>query len=236
MAIIRQKQQAMGALEIGEVSVTDYNPVTILATGIQSLVQGVATAVAGGQAKVAAEAKAKGGNPATSADGTTSITAADFIQSGTSCKPRNWIALGYVQNLQRQANRVAHKYGWGKVGVDGEVGPATLALVKKIQSKHSDVMGNAASCVWIAADADVIGDQIKDVADALGVPATVSAPPAPTPVAYTPAGKVPPPGPGGASAMNAFGGMTSGQKAIFVGLLGGIGYVVYKKSKKKGRR
>lgn len=171
-------------------------------------------------------------------DGSGSISASDFKAVGTACKPMNVIALGFAVNLQNQMNRVAKVKGFGKVAPDGAIGPGTLALLKKIQAANPQILGNTTACIWIAADADVIGDQVKQYADALGAPATVSHPAGQAASIVTKSGltvTIPQAG-ASASVLDAFGGMSGTQKVVFGGLLGGIGYVLYKKSTKKGRK
>lgn len=212
-------------------TVESYNPFSIAIAGVQS----IASAITSSSIQ---QATAGGVDLMKTSDGTTSISQSDFKNVGGVCKPMNFPALAYSKNLQTQMNRVAHSKGYGKIGEDGEIGPGTLALLKKIQAAYPQIMGNTAACIWIAADSDVIGDQVKQVADSLGVPAKVPTPPSVAASVVTKTGlTVIPPGPGtGAGAFNAFSGMSTGQKAIFGGLLGGIAYVVYKKSKKGKRR
>lgn len=113
----------------------------------------------------------------TSAAGSSSITASDFFQKNGVCKPANFVALAYAMNLQDHLNRVAQIKNFAKVGVDGAIGALTLALFKKVQAiSAGSVMGDASSCINIAADADVLSVQVKDLADKLGAPDKVSSP------------------------------------------------------------
>lgn len=110
--------------------------------------------------------------------GGNSTTAADFVNVGGICKPQNFPALDAVRLFQGQLNRVAQMKGFSKVSVDGAVGPSTLALFRKVQSSASPgtVMGDASSCMGVAPDVDVLGQQIQQFADSLGAPAVVAGP------------------------------------------------------------
>lgn len=184
---------------------------------------------------VAAEqAPAADGNVHVSAAGGTSISAADF---NANCKPNNFVALKYVQSLQDQLNRVATAKGYPLIGVDGQVGPGTLSLFKKVQAAFpTALMGDASSCLYISADADVLADQVKSIADTAGAPAFVTAPPG---KAATIAGKVTgtpirPPGAPAASVGDVFKGITAGQGVVLAGMAGLAVYLL--KKKKKGRK
>lgn len=181
----------------------------------------------------AASVPASEGNINVSAAGDKSISAADF-QPGT-CKPMNLPALNYVFNLQSQLNRVAAVKGFSKIGRDGQVGPGTLGLLKKVQAAFPTVMGDAKSCLYVSADADVIGDQVKDVADSLNAPASVAPASSKAATIVTKSGLlVTPPGMPAASLTGAFAGITPVQGVALLGIAGGIGYFLLRK--KKGKR
>lgn len=205
-----------------------YNPLALITAGASAVATAISGATAGAAEAAATQTFASGN----------SISMADFKTVGGVCKPLNFPALGYVKTMQQQMNRVAQVKGFSKIGVDGAVGPGTLALLVKIQQASAgEVMGNTSSCIYVAGDADVIGEQVKSYADSLGAPAQVSGPPA-VPAIVTQAGLplAAPPGSGvGASVSGAFSGMTGGQKALLAGMTGGIGFLLYKKMK-KGKR
>lgn len=208
---------------------SEYNPLALITAGAEALTTAVQTATASAADAAGASTFAQGN----------SISMADFKTVGNVCRPMNFPALGYVQEMQRQMNRVAEKKGFSKVGVDGAVGPGTLALLAKIQQASAgEVMGNTSACIYVAGDADVIGDQVKAYADSIGAPATVPAPPsAPKVVTATGAVLAAPPGGGiQASVGGAFSGMTSGQKLALAGMAGGIGYLIHKKMKRGKKR
>lgn len=212
-----------------EDAVSLYNPL--------SLITAAATAVS-----AAVQGTIGGADPSTTkfASGN-SISMSDFKTVGGICKPTNFPALAYVKTMQQQMNRVAQKKGFSKIGVDGAVGPGTLALLAKIQQASSgEVMGNTSSCIYVAGDADVIGEQVKSYADSIGAPVTVQGPPAVPAIVSAATGAVltAPPGTGvGAQVAGAFSGMTGGQKLALAGMTGGIGYLIYKKThKKRGKR
>lgn len=168
------------------------------------------------------------------ASGTTT-TASDFKNVGGVCKPMNFPALGAVQEFQRQLNRVAQIKKFSKIAVDGAVGPQTIALFRKVQAiSNGNVMGDPSSCMGIAPDVDVLADQIRDLANALGAPAQVSgglqiAPPS----IVTKSNKVisAPASAGAAGLMGGSGGL---ETLAIVGVAGGIGYLLF--FHKKGRR
>ena len=181
---------------------------------------------------------AKGLGKATPADvptasGGTSISASDFSTARAGvCKPTNLTALGYVKELQKQLNRVAQAKGYSKIGVDGEIGPGTLALFAKVQAgAGTQIMGSAGSCMGIAPDADVLSAQVQAYADSIGAPAQASAVlslKAPTIVK-----------PNGvevaeAGVMDSFGRLQTLEQVAIVGVLGGVGYLLLTK-KKRGR-
>lgn len=186
---------------------------------------------------------AKGLDVATAADvptanGTGSITAADFkTLTGGVCKPTNLTALTFAKNLQNQLNRVAQVKGFSKVGVDGEIGPATGALFAKVQAAAggSQIMGTPSSCTGIAPDADVLGSQVQVYADSLGAPLAVS----PSQFALKAPTIVRPNGQEVAETglMGAFDQLQPIEKAAMLGVVGGIGYLLFTaKKKRKVRR
>lgn len=171
--------------------------------------------------------------------GNNSISTADFVKANGVCKARNFTAMNYAKNLQTQLNRVAQVKGFGKIGIDGDIGSSTLALFAKVQAASSgQVMGDASDCILIAGDSDVLGDQVKTLADNLKAPAVVSGPLLGGNKAgsiITKSGKkVMAPG-ASASILDSFGEMGGTQKLVLLGLLGGIGYMAFKSTKKKRR-
>lgn len=163
----------------------------------------------------------------------TSTSAADFSSVGGVCKPKNFPALDAVRAFQNQLNRVGATKGFGKVSIDGEVGPKTLALFAKVQSvSGGQVMGDAGSCMTVAPDVDVIGAQIKTLADSLGAPANVSAPisiKAPTIVTKSGA-KVVAPDSGIAGSLAT---MSGGVKVAVIGGVVGLGYLLLTSGRKR---
>ncbi len=182
---------------------------------------------------------AQGLETATAADappvsGGTSIAASDFSVQGAVCKAANLTALNYVKELQRQLNRVAQVKGLGKIGVDGEVGPGTLALFTKVQAAAGagQIAGTPTSCMGVAPDADVLGAQVKAYADSLGAPATVSA-------AFTAhaATIIKPNGQEVAAAglFDTFSRLPGLEQFAVVAVFGGIGYMLLTGKKRKGK-
>lgn len=171
------------------------------------------------------------------ATGGTTTTAADFTQVGGVCKPQNFPALAAARAYQGQLNRVAQAKGFGKVATDGAIGPATLALHKKVQSvSGGSVLGDPSSCMGIAPDVDVLATQVKDVADALGVPATVPGPITgilSPPTIVTKSGKIVAPPNAGIAASLAT--MPKLEQLAIVGVAGAIGYLVVTGKKRRRR-
>jgi hypothetical protein len=165
----------------------------------------------------------------------TSTSSADFSSVGGVCKPANFPALSAVKEFQNQLNRVAQVKKFSKVSVDGSVGPATLALFRQVQAASAgQVMGDASSCMGVAPDVDVIGAQVRVLADSLGAPSTVSGPAlsVPIPTIVTKSGKtVVDPSAGGA--VGALAGMSSIEKVALLAVAGGVGYLLLSGRKKR---
>jgi hypothetical protein len=166
----------------------------------------------------------------------TSTSIADFVNVNGVCKPRNFPALAASRAFQGQLNRVAQAKGYSKISTDGAVGPATMALFKKVQAAApaGQIMGDASTCLNIAADVDVLGQQIQVFADTLGAPGVVSGPAlsiAP-PTIVTKSGKtVLAPD---AGLLGSLAGMSDVGKLALLGVAGGLGYVLIKK-RRQGR-
>lgn len=205
----------------------DANPVV----GIDTVYDNLKAILTG---TAAAAVPASEGNLNVSASGGTSISAEDFVPG--SCKPRNFVALNYVKTLQGQLNRIAAAKGFAKIGVDGQIGPSALGLLKKVQAAFPAIMGDTSSCLYVSADADVIGGQVKDVADSIGAPA-VAPPSSKAATIVTKSGMiVTPPGAPAASVMDVFSGVSPLQGIALAGIAGGIGYLLLRKKRKKGKR
>lgn len=163
----------------------------------------------------------------------TSTTASDFAVVAGVCKPQNFPALDATREMQRQLNRVAQVKGFAKTAVDGAVGPGTLALFTKVQGvSGGQVMGTPSSCMGVAPDVDVLGAQIKLLADSLGAPATVDGPVTLAPATIvTKSGKtlVAP----DAGLLGAVASLSGVEKLALLGALGGIGYLLLSGDKKK---
>ncbi len=252
---MRKKTKKLGSLsgttlgvkqEMGDISLTDIsvkslegglaslNPISIVGAAATGFMQGV------GSSSVA-EAEAAGDKVNATADGSGSISISDFKNVGGVCIAKNFPALAFAVTLQQQMNRVAAAKNWGRIAEDGKIGPATMSLFTKIKAAFPmTVMGDTSSCSFIAADADVLTEQVRQAADSINAPAKVDPAPGAAAAIVTNSGKTviaPRAGSIGVAAVDgALGGMTQGQKVVFVGLLGGIGYVLYKKSHKSARK
>lgn len=165
----------------------------------------------------------------------TTTTAADFINVGGVCKPRNFTTLNAVKAYQSQLNRVAQVKGFGKITADGDVGPGTLQLHKKVQSVSSgSVMGDPSSCMGVAPDVDVLADQVKQLADKLGAPATVDQATVSGSIINKQGIEKKPPGASVAGDLiGSFNGLSTIQKIAVVGAIGGIAVLLIGGKKKK---
>lgn len=162
-------------------------------------------------------------------------SAADFTSVNGVCKPRNFPALASSRAFQGQLNRVAQMKGFAKVGTDGAIGPATLALFKKVQAAApaGSIMGDGASCMTVAPDVDVLGQQVQSYADSLGAPAQVGGPALTTsvPTITTKSGAtVLAPD---AGLMGSLATLSSVEKLALLGVAGGIVYMLVKKRQPK---
>lgn len=149
------------------------------------------------------------------------------------CKPSDAYTLGVFKELQMQLNRVAQARSLAKIAVDGDIGPGTVSLANK-------AIGAPANCVAIAGAADGYTNQAKIMADNAGVPGSVSSPAPTRPStlvnAATGVETLAPSTGIAASLTNAFSGMSPLGKALAIGIVGGLGYVLLVKPPKKGAR
>jgi hypothetical protein len=152
------------------------------------------------------------------------------------CKPMDKDTLDQVVAMQQQLNRLAQLKAIPKIAPDGDVGPATVALVNKMKEVVLDLTTDTSTCLAVAMNADVIASNAQMAADAAGVPSSVSAPTPPKPPSYVlPSGTtVTPPSSSAASISDAFGGMSTTTLLLLgVGVVG-VGYMVA--NKRKGKR
>jgi hypothetical protein len=170
------------------------------------------------------------------AGGGTSTSAADFTNVGGVCKPKNFPALSAAREFQRQLNRVAQARGFSKISSDGAIGPATLALLRRVQSVSAGaVMGDPSACTGVAPDVDILAGQVKAVADSLGAPATVSEPlgiALPTILTKSNKTVLAP----DAGIMGELATMSRIEKLALLGLAGGLGYLLMTMRKKPRRK
>jgi len=182
-----------------------------------------------GPSAITADAAPASDNVNQTATGTTT-TAADFTVVGGVCKPMNFPALATVRAFQLQLNRVAQAKGFSKIATDGAVGPATMALFRKVQAAapSGQIMGDATACINISADVDVLGQQIQTFADALGAPATVSAAPSLSPPTITTKSGAMVVAPD-AGILGSLATLSGAEKLALLGVAGGLGYMLLKK-------
>lgn len=154
-------------------------------------------------------------------------------------KPMTDAAFAAFKSLQAQLNRMAAAKKKAKIHVDGQIGPATLAL-------YNAVSGPATldQLAALTLASSTLVSKLSSVATSLGVPSVVAAAtvtpvsqPAPPP-SHGPGGEfIPPEGPGMVTA--AFESLLAGDVIGFVtnpvgiALSGGIGFVAFKILSKK---
>lgn len=176
-------------------------------------------------------------------------TIGGFVSTGGVCKPTDSTSLSKFKELQRQANRVADAIGAAKIGVDGSIGPATLALMGTIKTKAAaadtgsqgwgNFLGNQniSSCSAVAGGTDNLIPMLSAMADAAGVSSSVASPaPASAPTIYNPITGQPQSQGLAADAADLFNNMSTTTKMAALGIAGGIGYFLYKDSKKGKRK
>lgn len=129
----------------------------------------LAKAEAEANAKIAALGGAKPVAPiTTTTTGSTSpsaVTSNDFIPQGNVCKAKNAPALTAAKELQIQLNRIARKKGLGTLTVDGQIGPATVELTKKVKETPAGL-----GCLQFSGDAVKVTASLRAFADSIGAP------------------------------------------------------------------
>jgi hypothetical protein len=151
------------------------------------------------------------------------------------CKPSDFATLAKFKAFQEQLNRVAQVKGYPKIAVDGDIGPGTVALALKVTGSNTA----ASSCATIAGNITALTTAVMAVANTLSAPAKVSGPAPVTPPSIVNAAgqiQVAPPGAGnsiGASIYDTFDKLGTVGKLAAVGILGGIGYFVIVKKKRR---
>lgn len=149
--------------------------------------------------------------------------------SGSVCKPTDLATLDKFKQLQSQLNRVANGKGLGTITVDGDLGPATVALYNKVVPAASQV----SSCAELAQMATGVAlAAVTAIANALGYPPP-PAPAQPSKPVQRPDGTVyesAPPEQG--SLLNRVTDFVMSPTGLAT--LGGLGLVVYLMRRKKG--
>ena len=163
------------------------------------------------------------------------------------CKPSTVSALATFKRLQTQLNRVASVKGIATIAIDGDVGPGTMSLFGKLQASlityatsEQNLAGAVkvgtvlpSSCASLAMVSDVVGDIADSYADSLRAPERPPSPPATRPpVLVMPDGSEKAP-PVGADLLTAWESQSTVMKIAMVGVLGGLGYYLYKGSKRR---
>ena len=162
------------------------------------------------------------------------------------CKPSTVSALATFKRLQTQLNRCASVKGIATIAIDGDIGPGTMSMFGKLQTslityatKEQNLAGavkvgtvRPASCASLAMVSDVVGDIADDYANSMRAPEKPPSPPATRPpVLVMPDGSEKAP-PAGADLLTAWESASTPVKVAMVAALGGIGYYLYKSSKR----
>lgn len=162
-------------------------------------------------------------------------------------KPSNVNALAQFKAMQTQLNRVAAATGKTVYAADGDIGTDTVALYKSVMApiiawasgemSGSDVVKlNAASGgnVPLATYADIVTDAARGYADENQLPAKPPAPkPTKPPVLVSPNGVETPAPAMATDLLAAWKGTSTPIKIAAVAVLGGIGYMLIKKPKRR---
>lgn len=151
------------------------------------------------------------------------------------CRPMSFPASAAVQKMQLQLNRVAQAKGFPRIGVDGDVGPQTIALLKRVQPLVGSFKAFLdTSTIGVAVLSPWIGTNLQAFADSLGAPSVAAAPPSAPPMVSPRSGgpDVPAPKVTG-SILDAFSGMTDTQKLLFGAIALGIGATLLGFGRKK---
>ena len=175
-----------------------------------------------------------------------------YTMVGGVAKPANETVLKQFKALQTQVNRVLKVKGFPVIGVDGDIGPGTVAAVQKVQTaakadltagKLADTRAAQGVALIRSSTPEGIADaivanvaNIGGYADQLHAPTSVSSPkPATTPAVYNPVTGLSSPQPAAASAMDAWNRLGSTSQMAVVGALGLVG-VLLATSKRKGKK
>ncbi len=164
----------------------------------------------------------------------------NWVSVGGVCKATNTTYLGMIKDFQRALNRVLDVIKpTGKIGVDGEICPLTMAALLAVsQSTSAGAYGLASisqsSCDQVAAQVANLTARAGALADFLGASSSVSSPsPASTPT-YVNAAGVPTPQPITDTATDFFSNLSTMQKMMVGAGALGVGVLVF--GKKKGSR
>ena len=154
------------------------------------------------------------------------------------CKPMNTASLNAFKELQNQLNRVAEVKGYSKIGVDGRIGPGTVALWNKVVTvavlwSPSKALSMAAtsSCDNLAAQAADGGaaTQVRQYADSLNAPVAVAGSILARPSTPNPDPSKPPIDPPALAITDTLFGMVSSPFGLVIAA--GLGYAAYRLAK-----
>lgn len=155
------------------------------------------------------------------------------VKNGAIVKPRNWPTLGLFRELQHQMNRAAQAGSLGKIAPDGDIGPATVGLWKKLWAGQALENFGPAD---IAKVADTAAPVLAERANKAGVPAKISEPtPTKPPSIVQPDGKelTAPPDAGGGGIMATLSSMSETTKML-LGAGVAVGAFLFFRKKKRG--
>ena len=155
------------------------------------------------------------------------------------CYATNTDFLSQMKELQRQCNRVAQVKGIALISIDGQIGPATLALMGKIAAlgAYSSISNSSiVTCDNVCSNLYSFIAATKMFADSLGASSSVSSPtPSGTPQMYSSAAGGLVSQPVSASLADAFNNLSTTEKLLAAG--GAVGLIYFlRKTPKKGRK
>lgn len=154
------------------------------------------------------------------------------------CKPMNTVALNNFKALQDQLNRVAEMKGWMKIGVDGRIGPGTLALWNKTVASIVTWSPSKALSMYASSTCDALADQASDggaasqvrsYADSLNAPTHVAGSILSRPSMPNPDPSKPPIDPPALAITDTLFGMVSSPFGLVIAA--GLGFAAYKLAK-----
>lgn len=159
------------------------------------------------------------------------------------CVPQTKAASIAAQNLQIQMNRIAKAQAFPPIVTDGQIGPHTIALLNAISTMTPGTVGTFSSCTQISTICNSLTASVQGVADSINAPSASAAAPGTqsqgNAVLIAPSGKVfSAPVVDSTSILDSIGlgNLSTTEQLALAGIALGIGYFLFKGSKKKRSR